>query len=247
MQQDLSGSDLAESPRTERHEVAPMSHSGRLIHAGIRVLVRVLARSYFRLSVHGRERIPLDGPFLVVGVHRSNLDAFLIGAALPSRRILRCMAKESLWEHRSLGRFLEMMGSFPVSREHADRASLRCCEQVLAHGDLLLMFPEGKRMSGPMIQSVHNGPAWVACRYRVPVLPVAVAGTEQALRPGAKFPRPFRVAVVIGEPIYPDVPLTGRVPRHSVTDLTGQIKKELQDSFNAATSPNAGSGQAAQD
>ena len=246
MQQGLGSSGHEAPALATRHEVSPMSSSGRVIHTSIRVAVSLIAQGYFRLSVHGKERIPLDGPFLVVGVHRSNLDAFLIGSALPPRRILRCMAKESLWNHRFMGSFLEKMGSFPVSREHADRAALRCCEQALAHGDLLLMFPEGKRMSGPLIHEVHNGPAWVASRYRVPVLPVAIGGTEQALPPGAKFPRPVRISVVIGEPIYPDVPLTGRVPRHSVTELTDRIKKDLQESFVAASSSEADSGQVAQ-
>ena len=192
-----------------------MSNSGRMVHRSIRKVVSLLARSYFRLSVHGADRIPIDGPYLVIGVHRSNLDVFLIGAALPSEQILRCMAKESLWQHAWMGSFLEKMGSFPVSRGQADRAALRCCEQALAHGDLLLMFPEGTRMSGPLITEVHEGPAWIACRYRVPVV---------------------RVSVVIGEPIYPEVPLEGRVPRHSVTELSERMTVDLQQSFTAASS-----------
>ena len=236
VQQDSSGAASVTSHTQGRHEVAPMSNSGRMVHRSIRKVVSLLARSYFRLSVHGADRIPIDGPYLVIGVHRSNLDVFLIGAALPSEQILRCMGKESLWQHAWMGSFLEKMGSFPVSRGQADRAALRCCEQALAHGDLLLMFPEGTRMSGPLITEVHEGPAWIACRYRVPVLPVALGGTEQALPPGAKFPRRVRVSVVIGEPLYPEVPLEGRVPRHSVTELSERMTVDLQQSFTAASS-----------
>lgn len=184
----------------------------------------------FRLEIEGRENLP-DGPFILSGVHRSFLDSPIVG--MVSSRRLRFMGKESLWGSKPLGAFLSVMGGFPVERGTADRLALRAAQDVLAMGEPLVMFPEGTRQSGPRVERdlVLDGPAFVAARSGVPIVPVGIGGSERALPVGAKFPRPRKVVAVIGEPIHASVSGDGRVPRRAVTELTDRLAEELNDLF----------------
>ncbi len=74
----------------------------------------------------------------------------------------------------------------------------------------------------------------MACRHRVPIVPVGIGNSDRAMPIGAKWLRPVKLTVIIGEPIYPDVPLTGRVPRGKVAELTEQVRDEVQRLYDDA-------------
>ncbi len=213
-----------------RHEVAPLSRWERVVYRCIRFVLEVICRTFWRMEVTGRDRLPAAGPFILSPVHRSNIDFLVVGASLP--RIMRFMAKDGIWKVESVGRFLEHMGAFPVNRERPDRGALRNCEEALALGDPVIMFPEGRRMAGEVVEEMQDGPAWVACRSRVPIVPMGLGGTDEAMPIGAKMVRPVKLRVVFGEPIYPDVPASGRVPRHSVSELTERLRTEVQRCYD---------------
>lgn len=215
-----------------QHIVHPMSAVQRLCYRSIRFLLEVWCRVFWRMEVVGRDRLPTSGPFVLSPVHRSFVDFAVTGAAVPS--IMRFMGKDDLWDNAALGWFLDQMGAFPVHRDRVDRVALRNCEEALHIGDPVVMFPEGRRESGPLVGEIHEGPAWLACRHRVPVVPVALGRTDLALPLGANLPRPVKIRVLIGEPIYPDVPLSGRVPRAAVPALTGALRAEIQNLYDVA-------------
>ena len=207
-------------------DVGSMSMWRRGVYRVLRAVLEAWCRTFWRMEVRGRERLPVTGPFILAPVHRSNIDFAIAGASVP--RVMRFMAKDSLWKVAWAGTFFEAMGAFPVDREQADRSALRNCERALAAGDPVVMFPEGRRRSGDVVEDVQDGPAWVACRNRVPVVPVGFAGTDRAMPIGSKLLHPAKVTVLIGEPIHPDVPLTGRVPRRVISEFSEQIRKEVQ-------------------
>jgi 1-acyl-sn-glycerol-3-phosphate acyltransferase len=91
------------------------------------------------------------------------------------------------------------------------------------------MFPEGRRKEGPLVEDLFDGPVWVSCRTRVPVVPVGLVGTERAMPIDRPRIRPARIRVVIGEPIYPDVEISGRVRRRVVTEGTEHLRAALQE------------------
>lgn len=219
-----------------RHEVVAMSARSRRIHRSIRYFVLFLGKLLFRLEIRGRDRLPASGPYIVAPVHRSNIDAFIAASAVPPRTVIRTMAKDSLWKAAWFGRFLERMGAFPVDRERPDRGALRNCEEALAHGEPLIMFPEGRRRSGAVVEEILEGPAWLACRARVPIVPVGISGTDLAMPIGSKFLRPAKVVIQIGEPLLPDVELTGRVPHKEMLALTDRLRDAIQLSYDEARS-----------
>ncbi len=194
--------------------------------------VRLIMKVYLRIEIEGADRIPTSGGAILAPVHRSNIDFAL--PAVVSRRHVRWMAKDSIYVGGWINRFLVAMGSFPVRRDTIDRRSLKLCLEVVALGQLLVMFPEGRRREGDTVASIFDGPAYVACRERIPIVPMGIGGSSDAMPIGAKWIRPRRVVVLIGEPLYPDVPTQGRVPRESIAEISDQLRESLQDLYDRA-------------
>jgi len=219
------GSQQGDTPARSKHGVL-----GRIMYRPFWLVVYTLCKVVFRLRVDGRENLP-DGPFVLSAVHRSFIDTPIVGVITGKR--LRFMGKESLWNSRPLGAFLTFFGGFPVDRGVADRTALRAAEDVLALGEPLVMFPEGTRQEGPRLnrEQMLDGPAFVASRAGVPIVPVGIGGSSKALPLGAKIPRPRKIVAVIGEPIMPPEKVNGKVPRRAVKDLTEVLFAELGDLY----------------
>ena len=106
---------------------------------------------------------------------------------------------------------------------------------VLESGQGLVMFPEGTRQGGPVVQELFDGSAYVAAKTQVPIVPVGIGGSEKAMPKGAKFIHPAKIVVVIGEPLDPPAPSEGgRTPRRAVKELTDQLHAEIQKLFDDA-------------
>jgi 1-acyl-sn-glycerol-3-phosphate acyltransferase len=161
-----------------------------------------LSRVYFPGRVVGRANLPAEGAYLLAPVHRSYVDWLIVGRVTRRRR-LRFIAKAEIWNSKIAGRLLETLGVFPVNRSGADREALERCRSVLAGGEPLVMFPEGTRRSGPVVTDLREGVAYLAVRAGVPVVPVGIGGSERAMPRGAAIPRPRRVQVVVGVPVWP--------------------------------------------
>jgi 1-acyl-sn-glycerol-3-phosphate acyltransferase len=205
-----------------------------VFYRAVRALVVGFSRLFWRISVEGLEHVPSEGAFVVAPVHRSNIDTLVV-AAVTTRR-MRFMGKDSLWKIGPIGKVLSALGGFPVHRGTADREALRRCIEVVNGGEPLVIFPEGTRQSGPHVQPLFEGAAYVAARTGVPIVPVGIGGSEAAMPKGSKLIRPVKVAVVVGEPLQPPTPgPSGRAPRSAVHDLTEQLSARLQELFDRAT------------
>lgn len=187
---------------TEKPPPGPPGKGELVMYQIARGIAVGLSRLYFPGRVTGRENLPPTGAYLVAPVHRSYVD-WLIVARITARRRLRYIAKAEIWKSKVVGRILEALGVFPVNRSGADREALERCRQVLAGGEPLIMFPEGTRRSGPVVEDLREGVAYLAVRAGVPVVPIGIGGSEQAMPRGSALPRPHHVEVVIGKPIWP--------------------------------------------
>lgn len=200
-----------------------------------RFLVAVITRSYTRMAIVGREHIPATGPFVLAPVHRSYVDTPIAGC-LTTRR-LRFMGKDSMWKVRWVGWVLSALGAIPVTRGTADREALRRSVELLESGEPMVLFPEGERKEGPVIQPLFDGAVYVALKARVPIVPVGIAGSERVMPKGARFIFPKKVHVVIGAPIVPeagDLPEGSRVPRAVLAQQSALLHAELQRLFDLA-------------
>jgi 1-acyl-sn-glycerol-3-phosphate acyltransferase len=204
----------------------------RMLYRFCRGGINGFSRTFWRASVTGKEHVPASGPFIVAPVHRSNIDTPLV--SLISRRRLRYMGKDSLWKNRLAARFFSAVGGFPVHRGSVDRDALRRCVEVINGGEPLVIFPEGTRQSGPIVQELFEGAAYVAARTGVPIVPVGIGGSEAAMPKGAKFLHPVRIAIVIGEPIPAPRTEGRRASRREIKEVTARLHGEIQKLFDEA-------------
>jgi 1-acyl-sn-glycerol-3-phosphate acyltransferase len=173
------------------------------------------------------------GSFVLAPVHRSNVD-FAIASAVTKRR-MRFMGKDSLFKVKPFAAFISALGAYPVHRGAADREALRRTMEMIQGGEPVVIFPEGTRQSGPEVQKLFEGAAYLAIRTGVPIVPVGIGGSEKAMPKGKKLLYPVKVHVVIGPPLYPEPPEEGkRSSRRAIHELTDRLHTEIQKLFDAA-------------
>ena len=166
-------------------------------------LVRLSARIMFlftRVKVTGRENFPRSGAFLVCSNHISNADPPLLGLHLP-RIPVYFLAKKELFKHRIFGGILKGSGAIPLNRLGVSGGSLKMSQAVLAGGGALIIFPEGKRNPEGKLSAALPGAAYLAAAANVPILPVAITGTEK-IKGKWWFFKPRRIGITIGRPFY---------------------------------------------
>jgi 1-acyl-sn-glycerol-3-phosphate acyltransferase len=210
------------------------SWGSRVAYTIFRELAVWLTRAITRLRISGLENLPKEGAYVIAPVHRSYVDTPIV--ACITRRRIRFMGKEEVWKFAPLGWFISSLGAFPVSRGAADREALRRCVTVLENGEPLVLFPEGERKDGPLIQPLFAGAVFIAARAGVPIVPIGIGGSSRVMPRHAKMIHPQKVHVVIGEPIYPEADESGRVSRREIKDTTAELSSELQRLFDLAQS-----------
>jgi 1-acyl-sn-glycerol-3-phosphate acyltransferase len=197
----------------------------------VKALILGFLRPYTRLTVEGQQHVPAHGPFVLAPVHRSFAD-FALAAAVTKRQ-LHFMAKDSLWNNPLLAKIMDGLGAFPVHRGTVDRQALRSSIEVLEDGRALVIFPEGTRRSGPVVENLFEGAAYVAARAGVPIVPVGIGGSERMMQKGKKLPRPIKVHIIVGEPIVPAAS-DGKAGRSAVHELTQTLQADVQRLFDDA-------------
>ena len=212
--------------------MAGQSLLSRVCYKLFRGLVVLVCTSYTRTTIIGKENIPQSGAFLLAPIHRSNIDTPL-AAAVTTRR-MRFMGKDTIWKYGPIGWIVSALGAFPVSRGTADREALRRCVAVLEAGEPLVLFPEGTRQSGPLVQPLFDGATYVAAKAGVPIIPVGIGGSERVMPKGSKMIYPRKCVVVIGTPIQTVVNGAERLPRSALKELSGNLSTELQRLFDEA-------------
>lgn len=171
----------------------PEGANGLLLDIG-RTAGRYYLRPAFRIRVHGRDRVPADGPLVVIANHSSNVDPQLVIGMLPRRSAF--LAKAELFTGIG-GRFLRAIGQIPVRRGEIDRTPLTTAVGVLKAGGAVGIFPEGTRGEGD-VGAAERGAAWLVRASGATVLPIAIRGTRKPAD-GKRRWRP-RVDLLFGEP-----------------------------------------------
>lgn len=164
-------------------------------------LLRMVLGSAFRLRYLHHDRLPASGPIIVASNHVSNVDPFMVAFAFPTRRPVHYMAKEEMFRNPLAKRFFETVHVIAVKRGAADRAAIRATADVLKAGGVVGVFPHGTRVRGGKVPEVHDGASFLALMTGATIVPCGIAGTDEIVPEGARFPRFPQVTVSIGEPI----------------------------------------------
>lgn len=182
------------------------------------------------VTVIGRENL------LPVAVYTSNhtsfMDTPLVFSGLPFQ--FRILAKQSLWKWPFIGWHLNRSGQIPVDEESGSGsvAGLNRAIRALKLGMPLFIFPEGGRTKDGQIQTFMRGPAYIAIRARIPLVPMALIGTYELLPIHTHHFRPRPVKLVIGRPIDP----SGYTIRQA-DELTARLRSEILDIYTSYAGP----------
>ncbi|MCV7102428.1 lysophospholipid acyltransferase family protein [Mycobacterium palustre] len=159
-----------------------------------------------RPKVEGLEYVPSSGPAILASNHLAVMDSFYL--PLVVRRRITFLAKAEYFTGTGLKGwfsrwFFTAVGQVPIDRSNADaaQAALNTAEQVLAQGKLLGMYPEGTRSPDGRLYKGKTGLARLALHTGVPVIPVAMIGTNVVNPPGTTMLRFGRVTVRFGKPM----------------------------------------------
>ena len=156
---------------------------------------------YFRGKIYGAEKVPKQGPLVVVSNHASYFDPPIVSNCV--RRPVAFMAKEELFRVPILKQAISLYGAYPVKRQSADRSAIRAAVNALKDGWAVGIFLQGTRTSDGRITQPKLGAAMLAAKMQVPLLPVSLRGTDKILRQGQKFPQSIPLTVRIGDLIPP--------------------------------------------
>ncbi|WP_019544635.1 lysophospholipid acyltransferase family protein [Streptomyces sulphureus] len=183
-----------------------------------------------RIDLRGTEHLPRRGGAVLASNHISYLDFVFNGlAARPAKRLVRFMAKEAVFRHKVSGPLMRAMKHIPVDRSRGEQAYADAV-QALRDGEVVGVFPEATISRSFTLKDFKTGAARMAQEARVPLVPMAVWGTQRLWTKGHKrdfgrnhLPLTLRVGAPIEAP-----------GDESPTGITERLKERMQDLLEAA-------------
>jgi len=181
-----------------------------MIYALLSPLGRFLSKLLFRLKATGRESIPRKGGLLIVSNHASYLDPVILDGAVG--RPVYFFARSELFEIPLFGWLIRQLHAFPVHLGRLDKDAIKRAIKELKRGRVVVVYPEGTRSRDGTLQRGQAGAGFFAVKAGVPVLPVYLRGTYEALTPGSKKVRLRKISIHFGSPLFfkPPEALSGR-------------------------------------
>jgi len=191
---------------------------GDLAWRSSRLWLAPLTRFLTRARAYGLERIPASGGCVLAINHLAWVDVPLVGSLSP--RNINYVTKIEVTAIPGFGRYVEWHGIIAVKRGESDRDAVRRMRRYAAEGRAIGVFVEGTRQRGGRPGHAQPGAAMVAIQEQVPVVPIAVYGTQR-WRPGNFAP----CSIAVGEPISFERPSggLGRGYREASSELERRI------------------------
>lgn len=159
-----------------------------------------------RIRTDGAHHVPRSGPAVLASNHVSYLDFIFCGfAARPSRRLVRFMAKQEVFDHRISGPLMRGMHHIPVDRS-SGLAAYRAALAALTSGEVVGVFPEATISRSFTVKDMKNGAARLAAATGAPLVPVALWGGHRLWTKGRRRTltrRHVPVRILVGEPLHP--------------------------------------------
>ncbi|GAA2741682.1 lysophospholipid acyltransferase family protein [Terrabacter aerolatus] len=172
----------------------------------IRAALGLFAGLGLRIDVRGAEHLPSRGGAVLASNHVGFLDFLFVGLVGRQRgRFVRFLAKDGVFTPPVVGQAMRAMGHVPVDRAHGEVA-LRHAVAHAGAGEVVGLFPEATISHSWELRPFRPGAAAVATWCAVPLVPVAVWGSQRLLTVGGRFSlrRGTAVTIVVGEPLHPD-------------------------------------------
>lgn len=165
----------------------------------------------YRMRVTGREYIPSSGPYIIASNHIGHLDPYILGIIFPKNMCY--MTNSGQYKMPVWGATLKLIETIEGSGFKAMRLALK----RLSQKRIVVFFPEGERVKSPFIKNGMPGAAAAALWAKVPVVPVRITGTDEALNVRTlSLKMGAMITVSIGKPIiFDDTYYNGGVARNA--------------------------------
>lgn len=169
-------------------------------------LIVPLIKFFFIKEIRGWENFPTERNFILVSNHQSYLDLLIDGFLCVPKRF-HFIGQVDGWKGISkffIKGFYFLSGTIPVDRKNdkSREKTLQKAIEVLEKGDILIIYPEGKRSATGEIQEGKLGTAKIFLKTGVPILPVGIKGTFELMPPHGKLKIKKIIEVNIGKPIF---------------------------------------------
>jgi 1-acyl-sn-glycerol-3-phosphate acyltransferase len=228
-------SEWSEPPPADRKRAAklvPWKPRSPLRLFGVRMFQRFargLVKIFAPIRVTGVENVPRTGPLIFAPHHLCDADPPAVGTIITERPPY-FMAKEELFRVPILANLLRAVGSFPVRRGAPDRSALRYAEEILKHGETVVIFPGGRTSPTGALLPIQPGIAMVALRSGAPVVVMGVTNTNKVMPYGKLIPRFSRstpIRIHFAEPIAFEDLRTGAIRREQIDECCRRIAVAL--------------------
>lgn len=188
-----------------------------------RLLARLLIGLLTRTTFAGFEHLPRRSPALLAVNHLGDADAVVMLAALPVGP--EVLAKIEMLDFPVIGKLMDWYGMIWLHRGRPDRRALRSALEAFAQGRSVIVAPEGRYSLTHGLELGGHGAAYLAASAQVPVIPIALTGTENRLVYASlrRLRRP-KIAVTMGQPIQLD---GGENGRDALDENTRRIMEAL--------------------
>ncbi|OMQ25502.1 lysophospholipid acyltransferase family protein [Serratia oryzae] len=159
------------------------------------------------LRVKHRERLPQQGPAIVVANHNSHMDVFVLLSLFSvgqQHMVHPVAAADYFLRNKWMAWFsLNILNIIPVARQGGEANPLALCEQALRDNKILILFPEGTRGEPGKLAPLKSGLWYLSQNLpEVPIIPVWLKGTEQVMAKGNRIPLPLFIDANVGEALY---------------------------------------------
>lgn len=191
------------------------------------ILSFLISRLYIGVKIFGIENVPKKGAFIFASNHASNADPFILGTSF--YRPLEYLAKEELFRHPFSRWVFTGFHAHPVRRGNGDYRALKETFRILNSGKPLLVFPEGTRSKNGLLQPGKPGIGFMVYKSNVPVVPVYIEGSREAMPEGIDTLKRSPVRIYIGAPMKFDDLLS----RVKDKDVYQEISNRIMDRISS--------------